>query len=155
MFFVHKIIRKKAQSEGGFVFLVALLGIFILIAIGFFALSTISEEMMISSKLVGARKAYSAAEAGVHAVCSNSNFVAVASTQVDPVNDPSVFYSATAPTQNTATPKVHLPGYSADYLSNAYLVDVVGRDTTYGSSMTIRIGLADEPTPGGLQQGRN
>jgi len=154
MFSVHKFIRKNAKSEDGFVFLVALLGMFILVAIGFFALTTISEELMISSRLVGERKAYSAAEAGVHAVCSNSNFVAVSSTQVDPVNDPALFYSASAPTQNPITPKVHLPGYSAEFMSNAYLVNVTGTDSSYKSSVTMQIGIGDVPAPGGLQQGR-
>ncbi len=153
MSYVHKIGKKYAGSEGGFVFLVALMGVFILVAIGFFALSTISEELMISSRLVGARKALSAAEAGVHAVCSNSNFVAVPSTQVDPAKDPSVFYEATAPNDTGGT--VHLPGYSAGDLSRVYLVDVTGRDTSYKSQVTIQIGLAGLPAPGGLQQGRN
>jgi hypothetical protein len=153
MYSVSKIIKKTAKSDEGFVFLLAVLGIFILVAIGFFALTTISEELMISSRLVGERKAYSAAEAGVHAVCANGNYVAFGETQVDPVNDPTVYYSATVPGDSLYVESVVLPGYGAGYSSKASAFEVTGVDKKYGSKVTIEVGIADKPVPGGLPLG--
>lgn len=147
MYSVSKIIKKTAKSDEGFVFLLAVLGIFILVAIGFFALTTISEELMISSRLVGERKAYSAAEAGVHAVCANDEYVAVGETQVDPVNDPTVYYSATAPVETGAS--VTMGDFGPGYSSSVSVFDVTGVDKKYGSSITIEVGIASRPVPAG------
>jgi hypothetical protein len=156
MFSVHKFIKKTVKSEEGFVFLIALVGVFVLMAIGFFALSSISEDLMISYRLVGERKAFSAAESGVHAILGQDSFAnATGWTKVDPVNDPKVEYSATIPVLSTIAPKVHLPGFPTGYTSNAYVANVTGRDTTYGSTITIEVGLADIPVPGDLPNETN
>jgi hypothetical protein len=153
---VIKFFKKTAKSEEGFVFLIALVGVFVLMAIGFFALSSISEDLMVSYRLVGERKAYSAAESGVHAILGQDDFAnATAVTQIDPVNDPTVTYSATVPVTSTVAPKVHLPGFPSGYSSNAYVTTVTGSDSTYGSNVTFEVGLADIPVPGDLTNETN
>jgi hypothetical protein len=144
MYSLNKIFKKAAKSEEGFVFLLALMGIFVLVAIGFLALSTISEELMISSRLVGERKAYSAAETGVYAVCANDTFANITKTAVDPVNDPTVYYSAI---DRGANGTVVLPGYPPGYKSTATVFEVTGVDEKYSSRITLQIGVADKPTP--------
>ena len=69
---VLKLIKRTSNSEQGFVLIVAIMAIVILTAIGFFALTMISGDLMISSRLTGERKALSAAESGVHAIYASS-----------------------------------------------------------------------------------
>jgi len=91
----HKMNLKRENSESGFVLIVALMGIMILLAVGFFALTVSTRDLMIASRLVGERKAFSAAEAGVHAISSTfaEGMVFPTNVQVDPVNDPHASYS--------------------------------------------------------------
>lgn len=153
MCFVRKLIKKTGNSERGFILLTALIAVLILMAVGFFALTMVSGDLMISYRLVGERKALSAAESGVHAFFVSSDYAAISETQVDPANDPYARYSVSAPQGNTITPKVHMPGYGPEYLSNNYVADVTGRDLNFHSSVTIRIGIADIPAPSSTLQG--
>jgi len=105
MHFLHKIKIVGKNSEGGFVLILALIGIMILMAIGYFALTVSTSDMQVASRIIGERKAMSAAEAGVHAVTSNYDSAPTANNtsadndcddagdwvQVDP-NDPHAFY---------------------------------------------------------------
>jgi Tfp pilus assembly protein PilX len=86
---------KRENSEGGFVLIVALMGIMILLAVGFFALTVSTRDLMIASRLVGERKAFSAAESGVHAISSifAEGMVFPTNVQVDSANDPHASYS--------------------------------------------------------------
>lgn len=154
MFCVRKIIRKTGNSENGFVLVFAIMAILIFVAIGFFALTTISGDVMITYRVVGERKALSAAEAGVHAVLASSSFVALPATNVDTVNDPGAQYTAAAPVIDPTTPKVHLPGYGPEYLSNNYYIDVTGTHSTYDSTVTIRVGTGDIPNVSETIQGK-
>jgi Tfp pilus assembly protein PilX len=75
MCLVHKIKRVK-NSESGFVLIAALMGIIILLAVGFLALTITTGDMKIASRLIGERKAFSAAETGVHELCRIFNWQA-------------------------------------------------------------------------------
>jgi Tfp pilus assembly protein PilX len=147
---------EKNKSERGFILVVVLIAILILIAVGFFALTTISGDLMITYRLVGERKALSAAEAGVYAVAAIQTAPGAANavnlTPVDSVNDPSAFYQATAPTDSGLT--VVLPGNKSSWSSKVWAVTVTGTDTTYNSRVAIAVGLADEGAEGGTQQGK-
>jgi uncharacterized protein (UPF0333 family) len=158
MSFVHKFINNKCKSEKGFVFIVALIAIIVLTAIGYFALTMISEDLMISSRMVGERKAFSAAEAGAHAVfasinlkdnpfASNTN----APVKIDPVNDPAMSYVAEI--INTERQTV----FSGEDLSSAATIfeaHVTGRDSDYDSEVRLSIGMAPPPTAADTQQGK-
>lgn len=91
----HKVKLKKENSEAGFVLIVALIGIMILLAVGFFALTISTKDLMIASRLVGERKAFSAAESGLHAIGATytEGMANQGWTQVDPVNDPYTYYN--------------------------------------------------------------
>jgi hypothetical protein len=148
---LYKLIKRTGNSENGFVLIVALIAILILIAIGFFALTTISGDLMITYRLVGERKALLAAESGAYVIAAKQSTCyddngAVAKTSVDSGNDPHASYSAAAAVRDPVTPSVILPGNS--WPSAAWYVDVTGTDSDYNSTVTIRVGLADESTPG-------
>ena len=153
MCFLHKFIKRTVKSEQGFILLVAIMAAVILMAIGFFALTMISGDLMISARITGERKAYSAAESGVHAMYASSfNFTQLLSyanntcTQIDPTNDPSTCYTV-AVTTNTNNQAMGVGGGSCTNCSSfIYNTDVTGYDTVYGSKVTISIGMAPPST---------
>lgn len=157
MCFLRNIIRKTAKSEKGFAFLVALMAIGVLIAIGFFALTTISEELMISFRLTGERKAFSAAESGAHAAAANitvyDNLSTPAGlntvlhtftrTYIDPDNDPNASYTGKVYWLRSITTE----GFSFDYnfSHDLFKTIITGKDSLYGSSVSIEVGVSDTP----------
>lgn len=169
MCLVHKIRKVKKNSESGFVLIVALMGIMILLAVGYFALTITSVDMKIASRVVGERKAFSAAETGVHELCRNfnpmssvticdsvNNYVAC-NVQFDPANDPTVRYSYTAAIRNSSMPSIARAGFdlTKSYTSALYDTVVTGEDTAYDSKAEIAVGTATDPRPADTQQGTN
>ena len=161
----HKIFDYRQKSEGGFVLIAALMAVMILMAVGFFSLTVTSQDILISSRLVGERKALSAAEAGMHQVCIllNPNALAVISGYVDSLKDPSTSYttvntngSIAPPVQSTTIPTIPLAGFdmSKAYVGSVYDTIVTGRDASYNSSVSIAIGTVFSPNPGDTQQGQ-
>jgi len=156
MHLVLKLIKRTSNSDQGFVLIFAIMAILILTAIGFFALTMISGDLMISSRLTGERKALSAAEAGVHAIYASSlsptDLVNTYSSstpsscfQVDSTNDPSICYTV----QNAKNTYVQAPvgggGQGTNYKAFIYNTDITGKDSNYGSSATISIGISPPP----------
>ena len=146
----NKLIKRTSNSERGFVLIVALMAILILTAIGFFALTMISGDLMISYRLTGDRKAYSAAESGVHSLLASPNSISyllnnTPSTlciQVDPTNDPSTCYTVSATTNNWVQAPVGNGGQCTNCKSFIYNTDITGKDSNYSSAVKISIGMA-------------
>ena len=146
----NKLIKRTSNSERGFVLIVALMAILILTAIGFFALTMISGDLMISYRLTGDRKAYSAAESGVHSLLASPNTIhdllnnspPTACIQVDPTNDPSTCYTVSATTNNWVQAPVGNGGQCFGCKSFVYNTDITGKDSNYSSSVKISIGMA-------------
>lgn len=157
MHLVLKLIKRTSSSDQGFVLIFAIMAILILTAIGFFALTMISGDLMISSRLTGERKALSAAEAGVHAIYASSLSPAVlvstySSTtpsscfQVDSTNDPSTCYTVqNAYNTYVQSQTVGGGGQATNYKAFIYNTDITGKDSNYGSSATISIGISPAP----------
>jgi Tfp pilus assembly protein PilX len=150
---INKLIKRTSNYEQGFVLIVALMAILILTAIGFFALTMVSGDLMISSRLTGERKALSAAESGALAVFANASLdfntllgYNVNNVQIDPTNDPSTYYTVKA-TTNTFVQTSGGAGQCTGCESFIYNTDITGTDSNYGSSVTISIGMAPPPTP--------
>jgi hypothetical protein len=157
MYSALKIFTRKEKSEEGFVLVVALVAVVILIAVGFYASTVTVKDIMITSRLLGQRKAFSAAEAGVHQLCLNYNPSSPAAKTdqvVDPA-DPSGVYSYALPVRNGSMPQISLPGYdlSKAYAGAVFDTSVTGRDKNSGSSVTISVGTAYAPNPSDTQQG--
>ncbi|GAB6267288.1 MAG: hypothetical protein STSR0002_00280 [Smithella sp.] len=149
-----KLIKKTGKSEQGFVLIVAIMAIVILIAVGFFALTIISGDLMITARLVGERKAFSAAESGVHAILSSSLDPVVGTiteVHVDPTGDPATTYIATTTATDIETP---VAGYDPASRSRVFNTLVTGRDSNYGSKAQISIGMAGRPVDSSTIQGK-
>ena len=147
------------KSEKGFVLIAAIMAVIIMLALGFFILTTATQDILISARLVGERKALSAAEAGAMAVWASPSDLPTlvtassnTSIQVDPVNDPNTSYTVNT-ALNNALPPVILPGYPGGYSSPVFTTIIVGKDSHYNSSASIEIGFAPPSTPGGTNYG--
>ena len=148
-----KIFDYLQKSEDGFVLIAAIMAVMIMLAVSFLILTTTTQDIRISSRLVGERKALSAAESGAYIVYTNALTLndmisnTISDTQVDPTNDPYTYYSVaqTVKTNMQAFLKGGCPGC----LAFIYNTDVTGKDTKYVSSVTISIGMAPPPAPGG------
>lgn len=148
-----KIIGKK--SESGFVLIVALIGILILLAVGFYATTLATSELMIASRIAGERKAFSAAEAGVHALISSFRADLGTNdtgwTKVDSANDPNTEYQVTGSTElpglsQSCTGAFSIEGGLSWHCKN-YRSTVTGRDTAYKSTITIDVGIKGRAVP--------
>lgn len=154
MCFPRSVIIRKVSSENGFVLVVAIMAIIIMVAVGFFALTMISGDLMITSRLASERRAFSAAESGVHAVLSSLDFDNLQAANVSNIrvvaDDPTLVYSArTVPIR-----QVYLPGYDLSYRSWLHETIVTGRYTRDGSSVSLSVGAAASPVPADTLQGR-
>jgi hypothetical protein len=146
-----KIFDYRQKSENGFVLIAAIMAVMIILAVSFFILTTSTQDIRISSRLVGERKALSAAEAGLEAIYASAVPLDVlvttpyAGIQIDPVNDPSVTYSATTSVLSGSAVAI---GYDlVTGFSNAvYETVVTGTDSSTGSSASIAVGIVPPAT---------
>mgnify|MGYP000322704544 CR=1 FL=1 len=140
------------NSEGGFVLIAAIMGIMILLAVGFLALTISSSDIRIASRLIGERKAFSAAESGVQ------DFMASFTpgdgektwTDVDSTNDPGVQFRINEPTRDETVPDLPAAGFGTEMSYAVYDATVTGRDNTYNSRAEIRVGAKYGPISGGF-----
>jgi len=153
-----KINNKRLKSQDGFVLIAAIMAVMILIAVGFFALTVTMQDIRVSSRLVGERKAMSAAEAGVNEICRSFNpfnLAAISGQKIDNTNDPAAEFDTTAPVHNNDYPDLQIPGMPMGYKSQVFDTTVTGRDTSYGSEASIDAGIVTAPRGGDTQQGTN
>jgi len=102
-----RIFNRRQESENGFVLIVAIMAVMIIVAVGFFILTTTTQDIRISSRLVGERKAFSAAESGMQYLCLNftgSAMSAISNQTVDTTNDSTAKFDITAPTYVDSIP---------------------------------------------------
>jgi hypothetical protein len=150
-----KIFDYRQKSEEGFVLIAAIMAVMIMLAVSFFILTTSTQDIRISSRLVGERKALSAAEAGAQTVYAAATLdfttlltYSVSNIQVDSTNDPSITYSV-LPTANTKKQTPLGGGQCSGCSSFIYDTKIIGTDSQYGSSVTISIGMAPPVAPSG------
>lgn len=142
------------KSEGGFVLILALIGIMILLAIGYFALTVSTGDLMIASRLLGERKALSAAESGVQAITVNYNSAVslnnAANVLVDP-QDPYSFYDVTGSAEIAGMSTACTGAYSIEggvsWHCKNYQSTVTGRNTLYNSTVAIQVGVKGKAVP--------
>ncbi len=158
----RKIKVTGSNPESGFVLIAAIMGIMILLAVGFLALTISSSDMRIASRLIGERKAFSAAESGVQ------NFFAsfspgdsgTAWTYFDSVNDPGVQFKISEPDRDEDVPELQAYGFDVEMSYSVYKATVTGRTTTnpgrgihydpYKAQAEIDVGSKYGPITGGF-----
>jgi Tfp pilus assembly protein PilX len=145
----------KEQKENGFALIAALMAICILTAVGILVFTISTQDIRISGRLVGEKKAFSAAEAGIHRFMQSFDPAylsasAVSNVQVDSSNDPFSRYTVWTPSPPTTGPStVPLAGYAIgggqQWGQEIYKVGVTGTNTKYNSSVQVNIGAGFGP----------
>jgi len=143
------------KGEKGFALVAALMAIWILTSVGMLVFALSTQDIRISSRLVGEKKAFSATEAGVHrfmqsfdpAILSAS---VVNNVQVDATNDAESRYSVGMPARPTSGPAtLPLPGYAIgggqQWGQDRYNVRVTGTNTRYSTFVSVDIGAGYGP----------
>ena len=148
--------RKIGMRPGdrkGFALITAILAIMILIALGFLAISVTTGDLKITSRVVGEKKALSAAETGIHRLMQNfdpATHGTQTDQQVDSTADPASIYTINDWTVPTSGPAVlPLTGYAIgggqQWGQRCYGGSVTGKNTTYNSSVQIDVGMGYGP----------
>jgi hypothetical protein len=145
----------KSQKKNGFALIAALMAIWILTAVGILVFTISTQDIRISSRLVGEKKAFAAAEAGVHRLSQTldpANLSASAeSNQVDATNDPDSRYTISTPTIPPRSRPSSLPlaGYSIgggqQWGQEIFEARVTGTNTRYNSMVQVDTGLGYGP----------
>jgi hypothetical protein len=133
-----------AGGRKGFALVTAILAIMILVALGFLALSVTTGDLKITSRVVGEKKALSAAETGVHRLMQNFDPANMAgalvnNAQVNAAADPNSLYTISNVGLPASGPAVlSLRGYSIgggqQWGQRRYVGRVTGVNTNYRSS---------------------
>jgi hypothetical protein len=149
----------QIDSQKGFALVAAIMAMMVLTAVGLLAFALSTQDLRISSRLVGEKKAFSALEAGVHRFTqifdpANPNTSAVNIT-VDPGNDPTSLYTihdstAGLPVRPTSGPAaLPLPGYAIgggqQWGQERFNKRVSGTNTRYNSFLQADIGAGFGP----------
>lgn len=155
MYSVLNLIKSKVKSEKGFVLIVAIMTVVIMVAIGFFALTIISGDLMISSRLASERQAFSAAECGAHAVFSALDMNNVANADVNNIACDPAYPNLTYSTRTTATnQRIVVTGFETNAMARIFETQITGRNSNDGSSVRIIIGVTPPPTVSDTLQGK-
>lgn len=146
---IKGILRQKGRN--GFSLVAVILAILILMALGFLALSVTTTDLKITDRIIGEKKAMTAAEAGIHVLTSTftpSNITAITGS-VDSTNDPASTYTINVSTRATGAGGIpsYMPmkGYSIaggqEWGQSMYETTVTGQNSSYGSSVQIDVGF--------------
>ncbi len=142
-------------SKSGFALVATLLALLILTAMGMLVFAISTQDIRISTRAVGEKKALAAAEAGIHRL--NQNFdpnnlsaSAVTNVKVNPANDPTSLYTIATPATPVRGPLVvPLAGYSIgggqQWRLARYVARVTGTNTRYGSNVQIDTSMGYGP----------
>jgi Tfp pilus assembly protein PilX len=147
--------KTRLSSEKGFALITAIMACAILFALAMLILQLSTSDLQVSSKNVGDKKASGAAETGIHRMVQSFNpqnlaASAVTSVQVDPANDPASVYTISTPTLPTFGPAfLPMTGYAIgggqSWGQRRYAVNVMGRNTSYNTQVTINTGVGFGP----------
>jgi Tfp pilus assembly protein PilX len=148
--------KKSVYPAGrrGFALVTAILAIMILMALGLLALNVSTEDVKISHRVVGEKKAMSAAETGVHRLMQNFDPANMAASQVegqaDAASDPNSRYAITSVGRPASGPDtLPLVGYAIgggqQWGQRRYAAVVTGTNSSYGSSVPIGVGMGYGP----------
>jgi len=144
------------RKPEGFALITAIMAIMILLALGYLALNVTTADLRISSRVVGEKKALSAAEAGIHLLMQNFDPESHEASEFKPVDDddtrgdPTSVYKYGNASIPTFGPAVRpLVGYAVgggqQWGQRCYMAGVEGKNTRYNSSVQIDVGMGYGP----------
>jgi hypothetical protein len=159
--FGRRTMVRERKGEEGFALIAALMIFWVLIALGMLVFSVTTQDVRVSSRTVGERKAFMAAESGIHQLTQNfvpaypsssvANDVKVDATSSGDPNTtytigPYVDKDGNQTWNPTSGPGgVPIPGYEPNWGRRRYLARVTGKNTAYNSSVQIDTGIGYGP----------
>ena len=131
----------------------ALLAVWVLTAVGVLVFTVTTQDVRVSSRAVGEKRAFYATEAGVHMLTQGFdplNLGASARTEAVDSMDTSSRYTIAAPVVPAKGPgAVPMVGYSEgggqSWGSTRYEATVTGTNTRYGSTVQVKAGVGYGP----------
>jgi Tfp pilus assembly protein PilX len=141
-FNASRITHYALRNKNGFALIAALLAILIITAVGMLVFTVTTRDIMVSARVTGEKKAFSAAEAGIHQAIQNFAVGGTASNvQVDPATDPDTRYSYTIGASSSGcTPPP--AGFDIEKWSeDMYAANVTGTNARYGSTVQVDVGI--------------
>jgi Tfp pilus assembly protein PilX len=150
----------RRQAAKGFALIAALLAISVLAALGMLVFSATTQEVRVSSRTVGERKAFSAAESGTHWLTQNfdpanlgnavkSGVVVDNTSSGDPRTQYSIASHPSGWVPTTGPVAVPYAGYAMGggetWGRQRFLARVTGTNTGYNSSVQIDVGIGYGP----------
>lgn len=156
--------KRPTRHERGFALIAALLANLILLAVGIVAINLSTQDIRISMKALGDKKALNAAEAGIHNLTLIFDPTRLTNNPAQSISTYYTVYTGTGsdagtkykvtgvrPSTGLGSAPVLLPGYSAGgavaWGQQRFDADVQGDNTTYGASVTVQVGLGFGPVP--------
>ena len=151
----------RIRKEGGFALIAAVMANLILLSVGIIAINLSTQDLRISMKVVGDKKAMSAAEAATHWVMvhfdpAQPGAVAKTNRLLTELSDglePRSRVTIAVPTVSTAGPlQVSLAGHdmsATQWVLLRYDTTVTGRNEDYRTSVTLNVGLGYGPVDSG------
>jgi hypothetical protein len=142
----------KKNSEAGFALIAAIMACLILLALGMLVISLSTQDIRVSVKIVGEKRALAAADTGINdlsQVFDPQNPVLIPQTvnRADGVSSYTINYPTTRPTIGAIM--IPLAGYSIGggqrWGQSRYNVDVIGKNTEYNTQVTIGVGIGYGP----------
>jgi hypothetical protein len=142
----------KKNSEEGFALIAAIMACLILLALGMLVISLSTQDIRVSTKIVGEKRALAAADTGISALSQvfdpqNPILVPQTTNRADGVSSYTFNYPATRPTVGPIT--IPLAGFSIGggqrWGQSRYNLDVVGRNTEYSTQVTVGVGMGYGP----------
>jgi len=150
--------RGHGQAEKGFALIASLLALWILAALAILVFTITTQDVRISSRTVGEKKAFLAAESGVSWLAQNFNPATVSNNApyntpqlIDAsASDPNSRFTVTPPTAPTSGPSaLPAPGYEIGggevWGQTRWVSTVTGQNTNYRTNIQIEAGLGYGP----------
>ena len=150
---------KVIHSESGFALIAAVLACMILMALTLFAIQLSTGDLKTSSVVVGDKMALSAVESGIHNLTqtfepgANTTGYGLGGSTWRDVSTTNNLGSQFRYTSTAASPMAPLPlaGYSMEsgqgWGMSRFNITVEGRNTTYGSTVQVDVGIGYGPVP--------
>jgi len=147
----------ERREDSGFVLIAALLTIWILTAVGMLVFAVSTQDVRISSRMVGEKKAFFATEAGVHSLVQGFDPLQLLTDpkytgefRVDDLGDPDSWYRIGTPAVPTRGPAaIPLSGYTVgggqQWGVTRYVATVTGRNNRYRSMVQVDTGIGFGP----------
>jgi len=138
-------------SEQGIALIATILASMILLALAVLVIALSTQDIRVSAKIVGEKKAYAAAEAGIHALTQSFDPQNLASSSVTGTTvDARSVYTVGVATRPASGPEmIPLAGYAIgggqQWGQRRYTVEIEGRNTEYDAVAKIEVGIGYGP----------